>query len=169
MAELATVSDRTSVALDDIGTVQRIDLQARTTSAPENGVNMGAHDYATAVSANGRYFGFTNGASSVPVWYSEKPQDSDRPDLVAQTPGLYPDALAVASDGTLAATADSGTISVSPLRSPTADTASPERSLFGVGSVNSNGLALGRRSRTGVGDRRRGCALEYSPARADHH
>ena len=82
------------------------------------------------------------GASSVPVWYSEKPQDSDRPDLVAQTPGLYPDALAVASDGTLAATAVSGTISVSPLRSPTADTASPERSLFGVGSVNSNGLAF---------------------------
>lgn len=113
------------VALDGTGPWQRLRLS---TGAPESGSVAGlagAHDFADAVAPDGGAYAWTNGDAQIPVWRTDHPADADRPDLVAEAPGRSPEALAVAPGGGLVAVADSGDITVSRTRSPTAAAGRP--------------------------------------------
>ena len=61
------------------------------------------------------------------MWRTDHPADGDRPDLAAEGPGRFPEALAVAPGGGVVAIADSGAITVSRTRSPTAAAAGSAR------------------------------------------
>ena len=71
---------------------------------------------------DGSHLAWTNGDTQIPVWRTDHPADYERPDLAAEAPGRSPEALAVAPGAELVAVADSGAITVSRTRAPTAAT-----------------------------------------------
>ena len=79
------------------------------TRAPE-----GFHVMAQAISANGAFFTYSNGDSTVDLWSTARPGNAAIPpfDRVALSHGSDPEALAVSADGKHVAVADAGTIYV---------------------------------------------------------
>jgi WD40 repeat protein len=101
----------------------------------------GVHDYAAALSADGRLFSYTNAGPQLPLWTTSGSHTIDHPSLVAQTRGTSPVALALSADGSRAALADNTTIYVSrpapPSKSPEAPMA-----LTGAGPITRGSLAF---------------------------
>jgi len=77
---------------------------------------MGAHQYADAQSADGRFFTVTNGAKTIPVWSTaEATPDLGESDFGVEAPVTDQSALALSSDGSKIAVAGSEGIYVAPV------------------------------------------------------
>lgn len=102
-------------------------------------LGFGAHNYATAVSADGSAFSYTNGDTTIPVWKSIGAPDIDHPPLTGSAPIAGPEALALDPTGSTIAAADTGKIYVA-LIGPNNATHQQPIELSGIGSVNPNTL-----------------------------
>jgi WD40 repeat protein len=103
----------------------------------------GAHNYGVGVSGDGQWFTYTNGATPIPIWHAIGETDPFGPAATAEAP-LSPVSsrvlpLALSSDGSRAAVADSGLIHVVPAVMEGAPKVAA-LSLAGQGSVNRDGL-----------------------------
>lgn len=113
----------------------------------------GAHQYGTAVSADGRFFTVTNGARVVPVWRTAGPTDLGKPESAVEEPVTDLAALALSPDGSRLAVAGSGGIHVAPVpvpegesdEIPLAESPDPEKrpiDLTGQGTVGAELLSF---------------------------
>lgn len=75
-------------------------------------LGFGVHDYGSAMSADGRYFSYTNGAATLPVWAAEGTPSIDEPPRTAQVRDGMPVALALSHDGSQVAYATRSAIYV---------------------------------------------------------
>ena len=85
-------------------------------------VYTGAHGEASTISADGRYFSFTNGSRQIPVWDTAPGEaDTDRPQRVASVPEADRQALAISPNGRRLAASVAGTVYVTDIAAgPTA-------------------------------------------------
>ncbi|MER6274559.1 WD40 repeat domain-containing protein [Streptomyces sp900105755] len=104
-------------------------------------VGFGVHDYGSALSADGRYFTYTNADTKLPVWRTSGSPGLDDATLTAQTKGHNPVALALSADGSRAAQAVDTTIYVAGSVSA-GQTAPAPTELAGAGPVNAGTLAF---------------------------
>ena len=79
----------------------------------------GAHNYASAMSADGSAITYTNSAAQIPVWDTALSREGPNPSIWEANPtrwghgpGVRPQAMALSADGKRLAVADSGTIYV---------------------------------------------------------
>jgi WD40 repeat protein len=100
----------------------------------------GVHDYAAALSTSGDFFTYTNSAEQIPIWTTSGTSNPDQPPLWGRGPGRLPQALAVSSDGTRLAVADSGAIYLS--NTVHAGQAQSMFEMDGQSTVNADGLAF---------------------------
>lgn len=121
------------------GSWERISLPALARTAG-NEIYFGVHSQASALSPDGGYFSYTNGASALPIWQAKGSPDFDKPDRTAQTQPGGPVALALSS-GTLAAEAVGATIYVSPT-AKAGETPPGPITLTGAGQVSPGALAF---------------------------
>lgn len=77
-----------------------------------SGLGFGTHDYGSAMSADGRFFSYTNGADSLPIWPTEGTPSIDAPPRTAQVQQGSPVGLAMNGDGSRIAYTTSSTIYV---------------------------------------------------------
>lgn len=93
-------------------------------------LGFGAHDYGSALSPSGRWATYTNSAPKVPVWAttSSGPRQNgfSDPQMFGRGPGVNPQGMALADDGTLALV-DAGVVYVS---TPTAQGAHSYRAVL---------------------------------------
>ena len=89
------------------------DLKVLSRSRPDSQF-FGAHALATTISTSGRFFGYSNGGPSVPLWKSDEPSPSrDRPDHEIAVPAGDVQQLAISDDdGGRVAIAEAGTVSI---------------------------------------------------------
>ncbi|GAA3777077.1 hypothetical protein ACFS5L_34360 [Streptomyces phyllanthi] len=104
-------------------------------------VGFGTADYAAALSADGKYFTYTNADTWLPLWRTSGRPNIDRPALVAETRGKPPLSLALSADGSRAAQAADTTIYVAPSVQPDQDRAAPTE-LTGAGPITRGTLAF---------------------------
>lgn len=135
-------TDETQVVIFDgsYGTWQRLSLPALARVAGST-LEFGTHDYGSAISADGRYLSYTNGADLLPLWTTDGAPSFDDFSRTAQIHGEYPVALAVSNNATSIAQAITGTIYVS--RSvPRGQAAPAPVTLTGGGPVTRDSLAF---------------------------
>ncbi|HEV7770695.1 MAG TPA: TIR domain-containing protein [Solirubrobacterales bacterium] len=75
-------------------------------------VGLGAHEFATAISADGRFFTKTNGNPLIQVWRTTGSASAEDPDATAEAPLPQQTALALSPDGGKVAVAGPGEIYV---------------------------------------------------------
>ena len=131
-AQLYAPKDGAIVAAAEDGTWWR---RAADGSADVAGsVYLGAHSQASAISPDGRYFTYSNGAVEVPVWDTGPGDaDPDRPAHTASVPGGDRQALAISPDGRRLAASDAGSVYLSDIGS--APTEGPALTLAGNATV----------------------------------
>jgi WD40 repeat protein len=96
----------------DYGSWERRSVPALTRSG-RGTVGFGVHDYAAAISPDGRLITYTNGADWLPLWRTREPTHSVTDhQREAASVGPAPTALAISPDGKRAATASNGTIHI---------------------------------------------------------
>ena len=108
------------VALNGTGLWQRLRLSTGATLGASLAGLAGAHDFADAVAPDGGSSPGRTATRRSPCGGRTTPPTRIEPDLAAEAPGRSPEALAVAPGGGLVAVADSGAITVSRTRAPTA-------------------------------------------------
>ena len=74
-------------------------------------LSTGVHQVVQALSANGRFVGYSNGSATIPLWHTAS--RSTQPALTGLSHGSDPQALSISPDGKRIAVADGGTIYVS--------------------------------------------------------
>lgn len=104
---VSVASDRR--ALFDYGNWEWKDLESW--GGTLEGVGVGAHDFAHAASADGRFWTVTNGAERVEVWSTER-DPSAGPEGAVEVPLAEQTGLALSPDGSTLAVAGSGEIYV---------------------------------------------------------
>lgn len=104
-------------------------------------VGFGAHNYGSALSANGGYFTYSNAGTSLPLWTTRGSPDYDRPTLTAATQGTNPVALALSADGSRVAQGVNTTIYVS-VSVRSAQDRQPPTALTGAGPLLYDSLAF---------------------------
>jgi WD40 repeat protein len=106
----------------------------------------GAQLYATALSPTGKFISVANGGPPLPVWTTSDVSSSaliyPPASGARETAGIYPDALAISTDGRRVAYADSGTIYVSDITAFGDTASSPLLSLSGNNVINPNDLTF---------------------------
>lgn len=113
MRHLVVSDDEVTVLDGGYGSWTRLDLTLSTVLASGD-AGFGAHNYAVALSPDGRSFTYTNSASEIPVWVTTgTPARWDTPSLAARGPGVLPQGLALSNDLERLAVLDSGVIYVS--------------------------------------------------------
>ena len=101
----------------------------------------GVHDYAAALSSDGRFFTYTNAGPVLPLWTTRGLPELEHPSLVAQARGTSPVALALSADGSRAAMADDSTIYVSRTVAPGRRSGAPI-TLSGAGQISRGRLSF---------------------------
>ncbi|WOX12555.1 WD40 repeat domain-containing protein [Streptomyces sp. N50] len=104
-------------------------------------VGFGVHDYGSALSADGRYFTYTNADTELPLWRTSGSPGLDGATLTARTKGHNPVALALSADGSRVAQAVNTTVYVAG-SVPEGRTAPAPTELAGAGPVNAGTLAF---------------------------
>ena len=130
------------VVLDRYGGWERLAVPSlRKVSA--SSADFGAHDFADAMSATGRFISFTNGGTPLYVYDTvTTPTPVLSPALGAWESGDVPTALAISADGRVAANADSGTIYVSDITSFKNASSKTLRSLPGNSTITPGTLTF---------------------------
>lgn len=77
-------------------------------SGASGSVGLGAHEFATAISADGRFFTKTNGNPLIQVWRTTGSASSDEPNATAEAPLPRQAALALSPDGSKVAVVGPG-------------------------------------------------------------
>jgi hypothetical protein len=140
--ELVLPDESQLIAVDKgAGTWQRLSLSPLVAVTTSDQSLTGVHEYAAGVSSDGAYFTWTNASPQIPVWTTAEAADPDRPPLVANAPGHFPEALAVSAGGGLVAVADTGSIYLS-RTGVSADSATTAGPLTGNASINPAGLVF---------------------------
>ena len=110
---LVTFRDDRKLVIYDYGRWQILDAA---TLAPlhKGGVGFGVHNHANAISRTGRYTGFSNGSTTIPVYDVDTAREvQSEPDLTGRSPGGEPQALAISPDGRRVVISVSGALYVS--------------------------------------------------------
>jgi hypothetical protein len=116
LRHLVVTDDEVTVLDGGYGSWTRLDLTLSTVLASGD-ASFGAHNYAVALSPDGRSFTYTNSAREIPVWVtSSAPTEWDLPALEGRGPGVLPQGLALSNNVDRLAVLDSGVIYVSDLR-----------------------------------------------------
>jgi WD40 repeat protein len=85
----------------------------------------GVHNKGSAISVDGRYVSYTNGAPKLPLWTTEETSDIDAPNLIARIRPEPSAALAISSDASSVAQAIDKTLYVSATTQPTQEPTEP--------------------------------------------
>ncbi|WP_248958624.1 WD40 repeat domain-containing protein [Sphaerisporangium perillae] len=104
-------------------------------------IGFGIHNWASALSADGRYVTYTNADTWLPLWRTSGSPDLDAFGLVAETRGANPVALALSADGSRAAQAANTMIYVSRSTPPKEKREAPTV-LTGAGPVTAGSVAF---------------------------
>jgi len=128
-------SDTRVVVADGGGPWQVLSLPGLANVVGPTTLSTGVHQHVQALSANGRFVGYSNGGASIPVWDTAHMAGLSTPqDLTGLSHGSDPQALSISPDGKRVAVADGGTIYISGTARGTTDSTS-QRSLPGNGST----------------------------------
>jgi WD40 repeat protein len=142
-ADVYLPSDTQIVATDHNGTWQRLSLtnlavQHQNDRGP---YPYGVHSVVDGTSPNGAFFTMSYGNDAIPIWTTSAASNGlGDPQRVGAGHGANPQAIAVSNDGGWIATADAGTIYVSP--TGTAAGGAPRFILPGNGNINPKGLTF---------------------------
>ena len=134
---LAMPTEATLTVVKPGGVWERFSVPGLSPTLVSAGSVEGVHVFASAISANGAFFTYSNGAGIVDLWSTARPQSpqGQPADLVALSHGSAPEALAVSADGKHVAVADAGTIYVGDTGS-TAPGPAPQVVLSGSSSTS---------------------------------
>lgn len=92
----------------------------------------GAHTYESAVSADGRLFIISNGATQVPILRTNGSADARRPDFIVEAPLPNQTTLALSPNGSQLAVAGPGEIYVTPVTKPEEGALEPNAGRFNL-------------------------------------
>jgi len=103
---------------------------------------IGAHTYESAISADGRLFIISNGATQVPILRTNGSADASRPDFIVEAPLPNQTTLALSPDGSQLAVAGPGEIYVAPVTKPEEGTLEPNAGRFNLSGQSATIVAF---------------------------
>lgn len=102
----------------------------------------GAHTYESAVSADGKLFIISNGATQVPILRTNGSADARHPDFMVEAPLPNQTTLALSPDGSQLAVAGPGEIYVSPVFKPEEGALEPNSGRFNLSGQSASIIAF---------------------------
>jgi WD40 repeat protein len=102
----------------------------------------GAHTYESAVSADGRLFIISNGATQVPILSTNSSADARHPDFIVEAPLPNQTTLALSPDGSQLAVAGPGEIYVTPVAKPEEGALEPNAGRFNLSGQSARIVAF---------------------------
>jgi len=129
------------VLLGDAGSVIWRQLSDWSGSRETTG-GFGAHTYESAISADGRLFIISNGATQVPILRTNGSADARRPNFIVEAPLPNQTALTLSPDGSQLAVAGPGEIYVAPVAQSEVGTLEPGAGHFDLTGQNATIVAF---------------------------